>query len=530
MRRFSSYGPVDTDLYYYVPRKELVAKGLSQLLGEDPQKGGYYFTVWAPRQCGKTWIMQQILYQMRKDSRFDILKINLETLKDRDNAGEIIAIIARKIGEELGKEFIGIDTQDKFQEIFRNGVLNKPLILILDEFDAMTDEGINAVVSAFRNIYVKRTDDADKPAEQQSYLLHSVALIGVRSVLGIENESGSPFNVQRSLHVPNLTREEVHSMFKWYQKESGQHVEPDAIDAIYDETRGQPGLVSWLGELLTETYNEKKDRPITMANYEEIFALAINVLPNTNILNIISKAKKEPYKQLVLEMFQTGAFINFKFDNKNINFLYMNGIIEPVKHDRDQFYARFSNPFVQKRLFNYFSDEYFNYMGRLVEPFDQLEDTITEDSLDTFNLIKRYQTYLQKNRDWLLKDAPRRKDLRIFEAVFHFNLYMFLFRFLQPKGGKVFPQFPTGNGKIDIVIKYKNRVYGLELKSFTDHSGYTAALKQAGRYAKQLELNDILLVFFIDAIDDAARTKYEARHQDKESGVTVIPIFVATGD
>jgi len=57
MRKFSSYGPIDTDLEYYAPRKELIAKARTQLLGEDPQKGGHYITVWAPRQTGKSWTL-----------------------------------------------------------------------------------------------------------------------------------------------------------------------------------------------------------------------------------------------------------------------------------------------------------------------------------------------------------------------------------------------------------------------------------------------------------------------------------------
>ncbi len=57
MRRFSSYGPVDKRQHYYVPRKALIEKAYTQLMGHNPQRGGHYFTVWAPRQAGKTWIM-----------------------------------------------------------------------------------------------------------------------------------------------------------------------------------------------------------------------------------------------------------------------------------------------------------------------------------------------------------------------------------------------------------------------------------------------------------------------------------------
>jgi len=46
-----------------------------------------------------------------------------------------------------------------------------------------------------------------------------------------------------------------------------------------------------------------------------------------------------------------------------------------------------------------------------------------------------------------LKNAPRRKnDLRVFEAVFQFHLY--LTSFLQSYAAQVQPEFPTGNGAI----------------------------------------------------------------------------------
>jgi hypothetical protein len=41
MRRFFSYGPIDTEEHYYSPRKELIENAYNQLLGENPQKGGH---------------------------------------------------------------------------------------------------------------------------------------------------------------------------------------------------------------------------------------------------------------------------------------------------------------------------------------------------------------------------------------------------------------------------------------------------------------------------------------------------------
>jgi hypothetical protein len=104
MRRFHSYGPINNNVHYCAPRKELIEKAYTQLIGENPSEGGHYITVWAPRQCGKTWIMQQILFRLKKEAQFDVLKINLEILKEVEDAAMVMGSIARAIGEGLGKK------------------------------------------------------------------------------------------------------------------------------------------------------------------------------------------------------------------------------------------------------------------------------------------------------------------------------------------------------------------------------------------------------------------------------------------
>jgi hypothetical protein len=39
MRKFSSYGPVDTDLHYYVPRTASIEYVLNQLVGDRIKAG-----------------------------------------------------------------------------------------------------------------------------------------------------------------------------------------------------------------------------------------------------------------------------------------------------------------------------------------------------------------------------------------------------------------------------------------------------------------------------------------------------------
>ncbi|MCP4344286.1 MAG: hypothetical protein GY795_02020 [Desulfobacterales bacterium] len=529
MRKFSSYGPVDKDLHFYAPRKDIIQKAYLQLVGEVPEKGGHYITVWAPRQCGKTWILIEVLWKLMKDERFHVLKLDLEHLKTVEDADMIASSIADRITRHLNLKTGKISNLEEFEMLFQKNTLDKPLILILDEFDALTEDAVSGIAGVFRNIYNNRLNDPHPSAEKE-YLLHGVALIGVRSVLGIENVKGSPFNVQRSVHILNLSFEETDSMFKWYEQESGHKIEQDVVGRLYYETRGQPGLVSWFGELLTEGFEYFQPdytRPLNLKDFEEVYTAAVQVLPNNNILNIISKAKQEPHKNFVLELFKTQEKIPFKFDDLCINFLYMNGVID-IEKDAG-FFVRFSCPFVQKRLFNYFSNELFHYMGRIFEPFEDMTDTITEENLNIKKLVRRYEKHLQNNRDWMLKDAPRRKDLRIFEAVFHFNLYEYLNRFLANKKAVIWPEFPTGNGAIDLIIRYAGRIYGLELKSYTDESDYRKALKQAAQYASTLKLDIIHLVVFVEYINDEYRMKYEKDYIDENTGIKVVPVFVATG-
>jgi len=532
MRTFSSYGPIDTTLHYYAPRKELLDFGFRQLIGRNPEKGGHYITVWAPRQTGKTWALNNILFKLRSDERLDVVKIELEILKTEKDVGNVLLYIEKHLARGLNKTITVADTPDKFQDIFLKTALEKPLILILDEFDALEEDVISAIVGAFRNIYNIRQSQTDKKTGEKDYLLHSVALIGVRSVVGIENVKGSPFNIQRSVHIPNLTFSEVEAMFRQHEKESGQKVEQEVIERLFYETKGQPGLTCWFGELLTEGWEQfsiTKDMPINMNLFNKAYGAATEILPNNNIINIISKAKQSPYKEVVLDMFKTDEKIFFKYDNTKHNFLYMNGVIGREDADNGKYYLKFTCPFIQKRLFNYFAEEIFEYMGKLYDPFEEIDDAITEGSLCIRNIMKRYREYLIKNRDWALKNAPRRSDLRVFEAVFHFNLYMYLSRFVTRFGGEVYPEFPTGNGKIDLIVKYAGSLYGIEVKSYTDKPMYLKALKQAASYGKQLKLQEISLIFFIETINDENRKKLEADYDDSGTGVKVMPVFVETG-
>lgn len=301
------------------------------------------------------------------------------------------------------------------------------------------------------------------------------------------------------------------------------------IDRLFYETRGQPGLVSWFGELLTETYN-RHESAITEYDFERVYSAGLNLLPNNNILNIVSKAKQEPYVDTVYQLYKTDEKMPFSYDDPHLNFLYLNGVIDQTTDDGIHYYVRFASPFVQKRLFNYFARQFFDHLGRLYDPFDDLSDTITETTIFIPRLMRRYELYLHQHRDRLLRNVPRRaSDNRVMEAIFHFNLYTWLEQFLASFDGRVVPEFPTGNGKLDLLITYADRLYGVEVKSFLNRKQYRDALIQAARYGQELGQTEMWLVFFVEAISDENRQIFEVTVVDEGTGVTVHPVFLATG-
>jgi len=557
MRKFSSYGPIITHRDYHAPRTELIDYAYLQVIGEVPEEGGHYVTVWAPRQTGKSWVTRQVIKRVKAEDVFDIGVISMQSAKKIKDDQRVLNFFVRKLRMRFKKPFPFIETWEELSSLFTSDYFDRPMILIIDEFDALQEEFINSFANEFRNMYLERMDESDLPSGEKNTLLHGLALIGVRSVLGIENVTGSPFNVQRSIHIPNLNKDEVTQIFQDYQNESGQRIAPEVVERIYNEFLGQPGLTCWMGELLTEVHNQHHPE-ITMGEFNKAYALALKGTPNNNILNIISKAKMPQYTPLVLDMFKTSKKLLFRYDDSATNFLYMNGVVdhEFVAHAsglftseiesgsetphitqthnadhfgaQDELYLRFPSPFVQKRLFNYFSHQLFPRLDRLHDPFLDLSNIITDTMLHVPNMLRVYEAYVQQNRSWLFRNAPRREtDDRIFEAVYHFNFYAYLLEFLRPFNSALIPEFPTGNGKIDLIIRHHHKLYPLELKSFASQKQYQAAVTQAVTYGQRLNVSEVWVVFFVEVISDEQRAQYEVPYQDAATGVLVHSVFVS---
>ncbi|MDM8526564.1 AAA-like domain-containing protein [Anaerolineales bacterium HSG24] len=532
MRTFSSYEEVDTESNYYVPREKLIEQGYNHLLGKV-DKGGHYITVWAPRQTGKSWVMRQIVSRIMKRDDFEVAIVTLQSTKTARDEQDILDVFVGQLRTGFGIDFPKLTSWKEMNNLFSHTYFDKPVILILDEFDSMGEQYINNFANEFRNMYGGRVNELGKLSGEKSCLLHGLALVGVRAVLGVESRSGSPFNVQRSLHVPNLTFAEVESMYRWYERESGQIVEDQVIERLYYVTKGQPGLVSWFGELLTRDYTPKPEQPpLDWEAWEMAWNSARYLEPNNTVMNLIAKARDPEYMGYLLELF-TKPNIIFSFHNPTHNYLYMNGIIVPetVRQPNGKIInlCRFSSPFIQDCIYDALGHDLVSQSRILaIEIRDDLADVFdpTKKNLDLPALLERYKDYLVRlkaagHNPW--KQQPRRKtDLQLTEAVGHFHL----FSWLQSAAWRcvISPEFPTGNGKVDIHLRHEGKEGIIEIKSFVDNYQLDVDKGKAAQYAKSLGLDNITMAVFVPVLDEEVLTELSGMERIDGVEVTVVAI------
>ena len=123
---------------------------------------------------------------------------------------------------------------------------SKPLVLLIDEIDALVGDTLISVLRQLRAGYDQRPGSFPQ----------SVVLCGVRDVRDYRIHSssenaaiagGSAFNVKaESLRFGDFTDTEVRALLAQHVEETGQAFTSEALDTVWKQTRGQPWLVNAL--------------------------------------------------------------------------------------------------------------------------------------------------------------------------------------------------------------------------------------------------------------------------------------------
>jgi hypothetical protein len=151
----------------------------------------------------------------------------------------------------------------------------------------------------------------------------------------------------------------------------------------------------------------------------------------------------------------------------------------------------------------------------------------TERGLDVPKLLDRYKAYLVRLEaagidPW--QDQPRRKtDFQLQESVGHFHLYAWL-RQAIGRRCSISPEFPTGNGKVDLHLRHREHRGLIEVKSFVDNYDLERGLRQAAEYARQTGLDAVTVAVFMPVKDQAVLAA--ASRETTIDGVTVTVVAI----
>lgn len=514
MREFNTSGPNNPDIHYTVMREELVQKALAQIAHSADPKGGRYFTLYAPRQTGKTTFVEQLMRRLDRQQFFPAL-ISFEAL-----AGAEEPVFYRefaKLLERMGDFPFPIPAMSSKYDLMNflaalKTQMPQKLCLIIDEFDGLNAPYLGDLLHVLRQVY---------HARGQKYNLHSLILIGVRTLTEINLERASPFNTNDEIRLGFFTREETFDLMAQYEAESGQRFAPEAKARLFYETQGQPGLVNALCRKMVEDLNPGLDKVLDAKIADEVVERFIRVEISKNVSNIMNKAREA--EDHIIALFNTSAKIPFHVDLEWQKFLWVHGFIDLEDTGGKEKYVKFACPLYQKKLYYFFKPQIDE--ARFYVPINVSYQSFLspEGKLDLLALLQAYQAYVNRRGKKAFAHARKRKDGHLVEAAYHFSLDAFLSAAMLRLGGQSHVEFPTGNGKVDIFLVYRTQRYVLEVKNFADEDQIKEAKKQAVRYAKSEGLPEAYLVVFSEV---HPRDTLTASFEESIEGVAMKGVLV----
>ena len=235
-----------------------------------------YFVLHAPRQTGKTSCMLALRDYLNQKGDYISVYANVEggqaSRNDKETVvkstvdtltGEMRLIMkndkADKACEHVQK--VGTDSMlSQFLSILCQS-LDKPLVLIIDEIDALVGDSLVSILRQIRSGY------ANRPAAFPQCII----LCGVRDVrdyrIVLSNQDiitgGSAFNIKaKSLQLGNFSKEEIYELYMQHTRETGQVFDEACFPMVWDATEGQPWLVNALGAEVTWNIRENRDRSV----------------------------------------------------------------------------------------------------------------------------------------------------------------------------------------------------------------------------------------------------------------------------
>ena len=450
-RYFNTAGPIKPDMHYYVPMEE--RWDFEQV--QDLIRQEKYFILHAPRQTGKTSSILSLVDFLNQQGAYEAVYADIEAAQAaREDVDAAMLAITGSIASEHELYHHNGMLSSVWRTIYDanggHGALqalltywsrhaDKPVVLILDEVDALIGDTLISLLRQLRSGYKSR------PRSFPS----SVILCGVRDVRDYRIHSsrtkeiitgGSAFNVKaESLRMENFSPEQLVYLYQQHTEHTGQAWEEGIFDLAWHYTAGQPWLVNALAYELTYNMREYRDRSrlLTVEAFRE--AKERLILRRDTHLDQLADKLREPRVRRVIAPMLAGNNIEEELPDDDIQYLIDLGLLRRDEHRNLVVSNAIYREIIPRQLI--FSTE--ATMNQQQPAWYLRPDGL----LDTHKLMRGFQAFFRQHAEhWIERFSYQ-------EAGPQLLLQAYLQRIVNG-GGRVEREYGLGRGRTDLFVEY----------------------------------------------------------------------------
>ncbi len=464
-RIFEASGNVNPESAYYVTLDNVTNTYKQDFKTMIDQ--GRYFSIFAPRQSGKTTFFKRTCGQLHKDPTYIGIILNFQSYEEL-NKTQFYTQIEKKLYLQLRNrlkevgcekcEAVGdfLDSHRltdhlSFRALFEelNQVLEfKKIVIFIDEFDGIPLDELGNFLTSLRDLYQEY-----KEVKQKA--LYSIGLVGIRNITKLIVKGGSPFDIADQVDLPPFSLNNTRELYAQYTTETNQPFTEKAVKKIHEETGGQPWLINRLGTILTLEIKPGTVEPIDEKDVDKALQVLIDE-KNDHFDNLHEKAQlyKETFVEIVFDNVEYSSY------DKDQSWLEQYGLIKK-KGSR----AVVANNIYKAVFVKIFFKEV--NAGESLSPRDYTLPG-DENILDMKRIILNFNRYVAQIgvRAFYQTEKP-------YEKTGQFLLTAWLYQFVRGGEGDLRYEVKSGLGRMDILLTYKGRKYIIETKlnRLTDITG-----------------------------------------------------------
>ena len=472
MRYFNTHGPVNAEEHYVVSRQALLSDLLTQI------ESGKYFTIYAPRQMGKTTLLEQMVESLRTWEGYLPIPLSFE-LYENWSESRFLASFGDLICQHVKGHFLNQDHPQKdsvialtltppteyeaiwqfFSKLY-DLVPGTHVVMIIDEFDATPQSAISSLLQVWRTMYL---------SQLPKHCLHSVILVGIQNIARLNFGRSSPFNIAYQHRLANFSATQVGELLMQFTEESGQGFDDGTIDWIHQQTGGQPFLVNRLAAILTEDVVTVRDRSLSLADLRVALQRLVRE-SNYNFETVVRRAAE--YQEDVLRIL-FGASYAFTLNDPLVNSLYMYGIIDEAEAG----FCAIANPIYKRVLIDYFRPRQIGLQAAILANGYDFRASVDRDVLQMRQLLSKFREFVERRGREAFKVGPTPQ-----EATGQYLLMAYLDLAIRNLEGDLFTEVNSGEGRLDLLVTHQGRRYVVETKLWRGQLEYERGLAQLRNY------------------------------------------------